>query len=452
MPAAVSLPPGPRTPRALQTLRFMREEPPYLDELHARYGDAFQINVERRPWNLLAHPDAIKQVFQAPPTVVHAGDANEILRNPLGRHSVLVLDEGEHMRQRKLLLPAFHGDRLREQRETMVRVAEAQVERMPVGRPFSLRPHTQAIALEVILEVVLGVSPAERERHAALSEPLDRFLDWFADTKHLLSAVVLGPDSRFVRRQHERISAPVDAQLYALIRDRREAGGLEERSDVLAMLLLARDEDGTPMSDEEIRDELVTLIVAGHETTATALAWAFERLTRHPADLRRLEDEARTDETEFARGRRQGDAAAAPGADERPAHAARAARGRRAPLPGGQRALAEHLPRAAPPRAVGRGRGRASGPRASSRRASPATPGSRSAAACAAASARRSRRWRWRSSCGRSPAPCASKPVGGEEHPIARFITSSPSRGGEVRVGARHARPAADEGRVAIAA
>jgi cytochrome P450 len=300
MSTATSLPPEPRAPRAYQTLRFMRDEPRYLEELHARYGDAFRIKVERRPWNLLAHPDAIKQVFQAPPTVVHAGDANEILRNPLGRHSVLVLDEGEHMRQRKLLLPAFHGDRLRAQRETMERVARAEVERMPVGRPFSLRDHTQEIALEVILEVVLGVTPAERERHAAIAKPLDRFLDWFADPKHLWSAVVLGPESRFVKRQHARISGPVDEQLYPLIRDRRAAGDAEERSDVLAMLLLARDEDGAPMTDAEIRDELMTLIVAGHETTATALAWAFERLTRHGADLRRLEAESRTEATQFA--------------------------------------------------------------------------------------------------------------------------------------------------------
>jgi cytochrome P450 len=300
MSAPTSLPPEPRSPRPYQTLRFMRDERRYLDELHARFGDAFRIKVERRPWNLLAHPDAIKQVFQAPPTVVHAGDANEILRNPLGKHSVLVLDEGEHMRQRKLLLPAFHGDRLRAQRETMARVAQTEVDRMPVGRPFSLRPHTQAIALEVILEVVLGVTPAEHERHAALSRPLDAFLEWFADPKHLLSAVVLGPDSRFVKRQQARISAPVDEQLYALIRDRRAAGDAGERTDVLSMLLLAHDEDGAPMSDAEIRDELVTLIVAGHETTATALAWAFERLTRHPADLRRLEQESRTDQAEFA--------------------------------------------------------------------------------------------------------------------------------------------------------
>ena len=296
--SVTSLPPGTRAPRAVQMLRFTRDEAAYLEELNARYGDVFRTHWERRPWYLLAHPDAIKQVFQAPPSVVHAGDANEILRTPLGRHSVLVLDGAEHMRQRKLLLPAFHGDKLKIQRETMRVVAERQVERMPEGRAFSLRPHTQAIALEVILEVVLGVAPSD-PRHAVLAEPLDVFLEWFADTKHLFAALLLGPDHSFVRRQQGRISGPVDEQLYALIRERRGAADLEDRDDVLSMLLQARDEEDKPMSDAELRDELVTLIVAGHETTATALAWAFERLTRDTQSLRRLEEESRTQETTF---------------------------------------------------------------------------------------------------------------------------------------------------------
>lgn len=293
-------PPGPKAPRLVQVMRFTRDEVAYTEALHERYGDVFRTRWARQPWNVLAHPDAIKQVFKAPPSIVHAGEANEILRTPLGKHSVLVLDDEEHLRQRRLLLPPFHGDRLRSQRETMQRVAEREVARMPVGQPFALRPYMQAIALEVILEVVLGVTPAQKSRHAALAGPLDVFLEWFADTKHLLSAVILGPEHWFVRRQHSRVSAPVDEQIYALIGERRAAGDIEEREDVLSMLLLARDDDGAGMSDAELRDELVTLIVAGHETTATALAWAFERMTRKPQALRRLEDESRTDETQYA--------------------------------------------------------------------------------------------------------------------------------------------------------
>ncbi len=292
-------PPGSRVPRPAQLLRMMRDEPGLLRESQARYGDVFQIKVERRPWNVLAHPDAIRQVFQTPPDVLHAGDANEILRPALGPTSILVLDEGEHMRQRKLLLPAFHGERLQAQRAGMREVAERQVQRFPVGEPFGLREHTQAIALEVIVQIVLGVRP-EDPRHDALARPFLAFLDWFADTRNLVLPTLLGPDHTIVRRLQARISAPVDRELVALIAERRAAPDLPERTDVLSMLLLARYDDDAPMTLREIRDELVSLLVAGHETTATSLAWAYERLTRNPQSLRRLEDESRTPETTYA--------------------------------------------------------------------------------------------------------------------------------------------------------
>ena len=291
-------PPGSRLPRAAQLLRLMRDEPGLLRDLQARHGDVFQLKVERRPWNVLAHPDAIRQVFQSPPDVLHAGDANEILRPALGPNSILVLDEGEHMRQRKLLLPAFHGERLQAQAAAMREVAERQVQRFPAGVPFSLRDHTQAIALEVIVQIVLGVSPDD-PRHDPLARPFLKFLDWFADTKNLLTPTLLGPDHTIVRRLQARVSGPVNRELYALIAERRHAADLAERTDVLSMLLLARYDDGSAMTDQEIRDELVSLLVAGHETTATSLAWAYERLTRTPGSLRRLEDESRTPQTEY---------------------------------------------------------------------------------------------------------------------------------------------------------
>jgi cytochrome P450 len=294
MPAAADdvrrLVPGPREPAAVQVLRFMRDEPGYTAELHARHGDVFHIRIERRRWVVLADPEHVKQLFTTPPDVVHAGDANEILRPVLGPHSVLVLDEGEHLRQRRLLLPQFHGERLAAWRSEMERVAAEQVHRMPPGRPFSLRPHLTAIALEVILQVVLGTRGAEE--HDRLAGPVDRLLAFLGRPSALLLPLAAGPDSPLVRRQLAPLLAPVDRELYRLIAERRAAGDLTQRTDVLSLLLGARDEDGTPMTDAELRDELVTLIVAGHETTATALAWAFERLTRDPQRLARLETEA----------------------------------------------------------------------------------------------------------------------------------------------------------------
>jgi len=287
--------PGPRAPQAVQMYRFLRDEEAYTNELHARYGDAFRIRFERRAWHMFSDPEAIKQIFQAPPSIAHAGDANEILRTVLGAHSVLVVDGAEHLRQRRMLLPQFHGDRLKAWRGAMERVAEDRVRRMPPGRAFSLRPHMTAIALEVILEVVLGVRGAEE--HERIGRPVDRLLDWLAAPRNLVLPAVFGPDSAVVRRVHRPVLDPVDAALYRLIRERRQAPDLADRDDILSMLLLARDEEGVELRDEEVRDELVTLIVAGHETTATALSWAFERLTRDPARLARLEAEADAGET-----------------------------------------------------------------------------------------------------------------------------------------------------------
>ncbi len=299
MTTVTAAPPSSRMPRPAELVQFLRDEPALLRRLHARYGDVFQMKVERRPWTMLAHPDAIREVFRQPPDVLHAGDANEILKPALGPTSILVLDEAAHMRQRRLLLPAFHGERLKAQAAGIREVAERQVRRFPTGRPFSLRPHTQAIALEVIVRIVLGVEPDD-PRHDAIEAPFLALLDWTTDTRNLVAPTLLGPDNGVVRRLQARVRAPVDRQLHGLIAERRAAADLAERTDVLSMLLLARDEEGEPMSDREIRDELVSLLVAGHETTATSLAWAYERLTRAPQTLRRLEDESRTPETTFA--------------------------------------------------------------------------------------------------------------------------------------------------------
>jgi cytochrome P450 len=291
---------GSNAPRPVQLYYAMKREGEMIEKLHREHGDVFSIHFERRRWHVLAHPDAIRQVFTAPPDVLHAGEANEILRSSLGSHSVLLLDEQPHMRQRKLLLPAFHGERLKAQKASMERVTAKQVARMPPDRPFSLRPHSQAIALEVILDIVLGVRAGEE--HDRLEAALLRLLDWLMTPWALGVSATLGPDHRLTQRFYRPVVTPVDDALYRLIRERREVAreDLLEREDVLSMLLLAEDEDGNGMSDAELRDELVTLIVAGHETTATALAWSFERLTRQPEQIARLEAEARTDETAYA--------------------------------------------------------------------------------------------------------------------------------------------------------
>lgn len=271
-----------------------------FDRAQARYGDAFGLDVARAKWYFFSDPEVVKQIFTASPTALHAGKGNEILATALGDHSVLLLDEGEHMRQRKLLLPSFHGEKLASQTAAMERIAEEVVAKIPKGESFMVREMSQDIALEVILEVVLGTA-STGEQHDRLGAATRGLLDWIASGLRLVASSVIGPRSRPIKRMYKPALAPLDRGLYELIAERREADDLEERDDILSMLLLARDEEGRPMTDVEIRDELVTLIVAGHETTATALAWAFERLTRTVDGAERLHEESLTEETKYAR-------------------------------------------------------------------------------------------------------------------------------------------------------
>jgi cytochrome P450 family 135 len=289
-PVERRLPPGPPLPRVAQTAVWSRQARRMLFACQERYGDVFTIKlIHEDTWVMLADPEAVKQVFTGDPRVFHAGEGNQILRPVLGDNSVLVLDEKPHIAQRKLLLPPFHGERMQGYGQTMGEIAVREIERWPTGTPWKLRPRMQAITLEIILRTVFGVG--EGERLGELRETLRDFLDLTTNPRVLLPVLLVGPKRAtrlpFFRRRIDR----VDRLIYAEIAERRRAGDLERRDDILSMLMAARHEDGSPMSDEEMRDELLTLLVAGHETTATSLAWAVERLVRHPEKLERLRSE-----------------------------------------------------------------------------------------------------------------------------------------------------------------
>jgi cytochrome P450 len=284
---APSLPPGPRFPRALQTLGWGFRPGPFMERCQRRYGDMFTLKIASEgTWVFVTHPDAVKQVFTGDPRLLHAGEGNKVLMPLLGQNSVLLLDEDPHMRQRKLMLPPFHGERMRAYRDVMTSVTEAELERWPQGDPFELWPRMQAITLEVIVRTVFGVS--EGQRLAALRSALRELLEWGSDPRRLMLVGMLGPSRLKHIRSFTGARDRADELLFEEIRERRSAPDLAERDDVLSMLLQARYEDGSGMSDEELRDELMTLLVAGHETTATALSWAVERLVRHPEKLERL--------------------------------------------------------------------------------------------------------------------------------------------------------------------
>ncbi len=284
------LPPGPRAPAAVQALRYASAPLDFLIKLQRRHGDVFTV---RFPFFgrlvYVTTPELVKEVFTGSPATMHAGEANATVLEPaLGPNSVLTLDDAPHMRQRKLLLPPFHGERIEAYGRLMREVTLREMESWPVGEPFALRPHTQRITLAVIMRAVFGVHDERR---------LTRFEGLIEEFSRRVNAIVALP---FLRRDLGRFSpwarftrarAALDEFIYEEIALRRaevEAGG--EHSDVLSLLLEARHEDGAPMSDEELRDELVTVLGAGHETTATGLAWAMERLLRNPDVLARLRD------------------------------------------------------------------------------------------------------------------------------------------------------------------
>jgi cytochrome P450 len=203
----------------------------------------------------------------------------------VGDRSVLLLDGAEHMRQRKLLLPAFHGERMRAYEAVMLEAADRVIDSWPIGEELTLQRSMQSLTLEVIARAVFGVD--ETNRRDELIRRIRAMIDPVGTRLGLLIMVFSRSRNRESKRveEFERRRRNVDELIYAEIADRREQPDLEEREDVLSMLLLARDEDGQPMTDPELRDELVTLLVAGHETTATALAWAFELLMRNPRVL-----------------------------------------------------------------------------------------------------------------------------------------------------------------------
>ncbi len=287
------LPPGPGYPKLIQGVGFWSRPLPYLERCRARYGKRFTLRLPvAPPFVMLSDPDEAKQVFTAPPEVLHPGQGAKVLEPIVGRNSVLLLDEDAHMSQRKLMLPAFHGEKMAALSGLMAEVAQREVGSWPRDESLALHPRMQHLTLEIVLRAAFGLDPgprldAIRERLSAvlafgdsaislMPPPSGSTAEWLSER--------IGPFASFARVQAES-----DALIFELIEERRQEGA--ERDDILSMLLDARHDDGSPMSDQELRDELLTLLVAGHETTASSLAWAFVALPRNPEVLRRLTEE-----------------------------------------------------------------------------------------------------------------------------------------------------------------
>ncbi len=266
-----------------------------LARYRRRYGDVFAVAVwPFDPLVVVSDPAEVKKIFTGDPAQLHAGEGNQVLGPVVGPRSVLVLDEKAHLRTRKLLLPPFHGARMRVYGDIMRELAEAEVATWPLNTEFPLLPAMQRLTLRIILRTVFGLE--EGSRMQELERALIRLM---ARGSRIMLVPLLqhdfGPGSP--QRQFEAAREEVDGMLLAEIARKRDAGAGGE--DVLSMLLQARGEDGEPPADAELRDHLITLLLAGHETTATTLAWTFERLTRHPEALERASAEAVAGETAY---------------------------------------------------------------------------------------------------------------------------------------------------------
>jgi cytochrome P450 family 135 len=300
-PVHVALPPEPKTRPLVQTLRWAFRPIQFMEDCRRRYGDSFSVRFVgfERPMVMISDPEAIKALYREPSHGLPPG-RNIVLEPILGSKSLLIQEGVEHLARRRLMLPPFHGERMRSYEEAMTEVVTAEIDSWPLHSEFPIHARMQAVTLEVILRVVFGVSSGPRLER--LRQMLSTVLEETTTPGRQVLGLALqrfggnGPFARFEGQLKE-----VDDLLFAEIADHRERPDLAEREDILSMLMLAEFEDGTRMEDRELRDQLMTLLLAGHETTATALAWTFDLLLRHPAALERLHDSLRAGEDDYLR-------------------------------------------------------------------------------------------------------------------------------------------------------
>ncbi|HZF50714.1 MAG TPA: cytochrome P450 [Polyangiaceae bacterium] len=293
----MTLPPGPSQPPIVQTVQWSLRPLPFMEACARRYGDVFTLRFHQiGTFVFFTRPEHIKQIFTGDSEILLSGRANQLLAPLVGSRSVLLLDGKEHLRQRRLLMPPFHGERMLAYAAIMRDTAEAEIERMPLRAPFAIHAHMQAITLDVIMRAVFGLTSSD--------DPLEREGERVRRLRGLLVEFITPPPALIAFLPFAQVDLPgspfraflrcresVDRELYALIDERRRAKDLEQREDILSLMLRARDEDGQPMTDRELRDELVTMLVAGHETTATTLSWAFDQILAEPRVAKKIDAE-----------------------------------------------------------------------------------------------------------------------------------------------------------------
>jgi cytochrome P450 len=275
-------------PSALQAVAWARRPLPFLERCQKHYGDIFTIRVRHAgTWVILGDPEDVKRVFTAEHTIFGVGVANSILGPLLGPRSVMLLEEPEHVKRRKLMLPPFHGERVKGYSDTMAQITRRELQNWPIGEPFELWPRMQEITLQSIMRVVFG--PVETDRLQRLRHLLRRLTNWMNDPRRLTLLAAAGPRRLVGNTGYRAMMGPVEDAVLEEARRRRLDPDCTDGQDIAAMLAAARYEDGSPMTEQDLRDELVTLLTDG--PTSSLLSWAFERLLRHPDKLARLRAE-----------------------------------------------------------------------------------------------------------------------------------------------------------------
>ncbi len=281
-------PPIPNEPPAIQTARWLLRPISFMESCRRRFGDNFAVKFIgfSTPMVMLTDPEAIQALYTEPKHALPPGRSIALMP-VMGPQSVLLLEGPEHLARRRVMLPPFHGERMQAYEPALREIAEREIESWPAGTPFALHPRMQAVTLELIMRAVFGV--ADERRRERLRTLLPQLLDQTSSAALQFKVLLSRRFERLDPLGHLRdISAQIDDVLLAEIHERRADPDLAQREDILSLLAQARFEDGEPMSDRELRDQLVTLLLAGHETTATALAWTVDLLVRHPQALARL--------------------------------------------------------------------------------------------------------------------------------------------------------------------
>ncbi|HEV7483962.1 MAG TPA: cytochrome P450 [Solirubrobacterales bacterium] len=277
----------PRIPlsRLIQSLRFNQRQIEFVFRARRELGEVFRMHgATADAVTVTSHPDHVRSLFTASPELAPSLTGESPLRPIVGTQSVLTAVGPRHMRQRKLLLPSFHGEAIEAYTQMISEATERELDRWPVGEPFALAPRMQAITLDVIMAGIFGIEgrPRRGTPEHGLRQMIRKLVA--ASTQPVAQVgelLQIGRDEAVGAMKYGL--SLLDKQVYAVISGRRRAADLDERRDILSLLLQARTEEGEELTDKELRDELLVLVLAGHETTANSLSWAWERLVRNPA-------------------------------------------------------------------------------------------------------------------------------------------------------------------------